>query len=1159
MAFFKKKSSNDGVPGTGEIGPKGTVLRTPQEGGPELSSLEIADARAWEAKSLPEWEPGQEILDTYKIEDKISGGMGHVYIVHHTKWDRKLAIKAPNQVMLSDRELFARILREAHSWTEMGLHPNIAYCYYVRNIENVPHIVVEYVNGGNLRQWIKEGKCRDYRLNLNLALQFCHGMEYAHGKGMIHRDIKPENVLMTQDGTLKITDFGLVRKTTDLREKMSFIQDLEPPSEANKSQDESLTQWGTFMGTEGYISPEQAASAGEVDERTDMFAFGICLYEMFCRAKPYDITYGPKQEPPEPAALSGEKDFPQLLAGVLKKCTQWDREDRYPNFAALRSQLVKIFHTLYGEDSPYAELEIVGLEADGYNNQGVSYWELGQYEKARRCFEKAVAVEHLHPPANWNLGNIDELNQTLAGDYREPTLDLLRGILQGAKLQTRHIRQLTGWAQNCLGDPFEHYLNNFYSGFALIVNNDREWVNAAVFSPDGRCLASGSEHGIIAVWNTELEKVEKLTDLIVGYLKGSTAAVESLAFSPDGLFLVSAHTDNVLRIWDMQELEPVTKLKLKGTPEGICSAVYSPDGRWLAAGGMDNAIRLWEIKPGRMFKRFTFELSRTLEGHTGPVRCVIFSPDGQLLISGSDDHTIKIWHLEKGGVTREIKAEGISSAAVSPDARHLAVGMADKTIKLWNIETGDLVFSMEGHTGAVLSVSFSFDGRFLVSGSEDRTIRLWDPATGKLLKSLMRHKSKVKAAAFSPDHRFIASVGHSMVQLWVNVLEPQLAVPLALDQLIKKQKEKKQLLSQLDHLITQKEYIKAYNFMAKPWSMEKFHRNSDFFPRFCQVRAKAHEVVDIFTVESCSVLKEFDNRVRTLAFSPDGRSLATAGTGKFVRIWDLERESISKEWLVTESDNHVFSIAFSSDGEWLVTASKDPEIKIWHAGSGKLVKTLEGHTAPVQSIAFSPDGKYLASGSWDKSVILWDIGSGMPIKTFTGHPASVYAVTFSPDGRLLASGSALGEKKSGASIIIRDVESGKPFQELHRDFVMSLAFSPNGQYLAVGKWANILEVWDIKEGIKMHVQHQERVQSKIPPSVNSVSFSSDGKFLASGCDDWTVKIWDIEKGKLLHTLRNHKGNVYTTAFSPDGLFLASGSDDLTTQLWIMIPKLTFQV
>ena len=178
MSFIKSLFGKS-KPGKGEISAKktardepdrksmGTILRRPDEvapptkkkAGAELTALEMAEKQDWEVKTLPVWQPGDVILDTYEVEDVISGGMGHVYIANHRNWNVKLAIKSPNEMMLSDRDFFARILREANSWTELGLHPNIAYCYYVRNIEDVPHIVVEYLDGGNLRQWIEEGKC----------------------------------------------------------------------------------------------------------------------------------------------------------------------------------------------------------------------------------------------------------------------------------------------------------------------------------------------------------------------------------------------------------------------------------------------------------------------------------------------------------------------------------------------------------------------------------------------------------------------------------------------------------------------------------------------------------------------------------------------------------------------------------------------------------------------------------------------------------------------------------------------------------------------------------------------------------------------------------------------------------------------------------------
>ena len=264
MSFLKKligKTSTD--KGDTKATPGGAVT-TLRKQGPELTALALTDQQTWEI-TLPVWEPGDVILDTYEVVNRISGGMGHVYIANHNKWNIKLAIKSPNEQMLSDRSFYARILREANAWTELGLHPNIAYCYYVRNIEAVPHIFIEYVDGGNLRQWIEDGKCIDYRTNLDLAIQFCHGMGHAHAKGMIHRDIKPENVLMTREGLLKITDFGLIKAIDAVSALNSAGVAQDNPAKGS-----TLTTIGTVMGTKQYMAPEQAEGAHNVDEQADL-------------------------------------------------------------------------------------------------------------------------------------------------------------------------------------------------------------------------------------------------------------------------------------------------------------------------------------------------------------------------------------------------------------------------------------------------------------------------------------------------------------------------------------------------------------------------------------------------------------------------------------------------------------------------------------------------------------------------------------------------------------------------------------------------------------------------------------------------------------------------------------------------------------------------
>ncbi|MDH3359262.1 MAG: protein kinase, partial [Desulfobulbaceae bacterium] len=159
-----------------------------------------------------EWQPGDIIMDRYKVEDVMSGAMGRVYICDHLGWGIKMAIKSPRPEVLADKEGIQRIIKEANGWIRMGMHPNIAACYYVLAVDRIPHLFIEYVDGGSLGDWLKTGRCKDLRTTLSLAVQFCHGMEYTHKQGVIHRDIKPANVLITKNALLKITDFGILLK-----------------------------------------------------------------------------------------------------------------------------------------------------------------------------------------------------------------------------------------------------------------------------------------------------------------------------------------------------------------------------------------------------------------------------------------------------------------------------------------------------------------------------------------------------------------------------------------------------------------------------------------------------------------------------------------------------------------------------------------------------------------------------------------------------------------------------------------------------------------------------------------------------------------------------------------------------------------------------------
>ncbi|WP_271253833.1 nSTAND1 domain-containing NTPase [Pseudanabaena sp. Chao 1811] len=287
----------------------------------------------------------------------------------------------------------------------------------------------------------------------------------------------------------------------------------------------------------------------------------------------------------------------------------------------------------------------------------------------------------------------------------------------------------------------------------------------------------------------------------------------------------------------------------------------------------------------------------------------------------------------------------------------------------------------------------------------------------------------------------------------------------------------------------------------------------------------------IYGMKEKNRLKGHSSGVYSIAFSPDGKQLATASDDNTVKIWSSDGKELQT---LKGHSSGVYSIAFSPDGKQLATASADNTVKIW-SSDGKELQTLKGHSSGVYSVAFSPDGKQLATASDDNTVKIWS-SDGKELQTLKGHSSRVYSVAFSPDGKQLATASADNTVK----IWSRD---GKELQTLkgHSSRVYSVAFSPDGKQLATASDDNTVKIWsrDGKElqTLKGHSRW-----------VSSVAFSPDGKQLATASGDNTVKIWSSD-GKELQTLKGHSSGVYSVAFSPDGKQLATASDDNTVKIW----------
>jgi len=282
------------------------------------------------------------------------------------------------------------------------------------------------------------------------------------------------------------------------------------------------------------------------------------------------------------------------------------------------------------------------------------------------------------------------------------------------------------------------------------------WVLSVAFSPDGKQIVSaGGADGTVKVWDVTMD--HELTKLA-----GHRSSVSSIAFSPDGRRLVSGSQDGMVKLWDTRSLTELMTLRSSQEKAIIYSVAFSPNGRYVASGGSAQTFKIWDAANGSEMTTF--------HGHEGPIETVAFSPDGKHVASGSGDKTIRVWDVSSGKELMTLKGHdsGLICVAFSPDGKFIAAGSRDPNIRVWEWQTGRESPMLRGHSrGIILSVAFSPDGKRIVSAcQEDHTVKVWDALTGAELTTL-KHADVVISAAFSPDgKRVISGCRDKTARVW---------------------------------------------------------------------------------------------------------------------------------------------------------------------------------------------------------------------------------------------------------------------------------------------------------------------------------------------------------------------------------------------------------
>ncbi|MBD2028165.1 WD40 repeat domain-containing protein [Leptolyngbya sp. FACHB-711] len=424
--------------------------------------------------------------------------------------------------------------------------------------------------------------------------------------------------------------------------------------------------------------------------------------------------------------------------------------------------------------------------------------------------------------------------------------------------------------------------------------------------------------------------------------------------------------------------------------------------------------------------------------------------------------------------------------------------------------------------GGVLSVTYSSDGTYLITGDSNGEIHLWDTTSGNKRMTCRGHKSWVWAVTSSPDGRLLASASDdNSVKLWD--------------------------METGDCLQTLSGHTSAANAVAfSPDGHLLASSSQDATIRLWHVNLSLQRSKEPIAQPFCT-LQGLTQRIWSIAFSPDGQTLASGSEDHHIHLWNITTGNCYQT--LQGHSGWVRSVAFDANGQLLASASSDGTLKLWDLEQGTCLKTFQGHTQEVTTAIFSPDGQSLASCSHDQIIKLWDIETGQCIKTLQGHSNRIWSIAFSPNGQSLASGG------DDHAIKVWDVRTGQCIKTWkgHTNEILCLALHTEHALMATGHEDETIKLWDLKTGqvIKTLRGHRDRVWAVAfsPQSTETDANELNQAILVSGSGDNTIKVWNWKTGQCLQTFEGHTSWIWSLAFSPNSKQLVSGSYDATVKLW----------
>jgi serine/threonine protein kinase/WD40 repeat protein len=1003
--------------------------------------------------------PTVRYFGDYELLGEIArGGMGVVYRARQVSLNRPVALKMITAGQLATPAAVQRFHTEAEAAARLD-HPHIVPIYEIGEHEGQHYFSMKLIEGGTLASQSGKQKAEggnsaieDQRSKVKnepqppyfssskekeiarMVATVARAVHYAHQRGILHRDLKPTNVLLDEQGEPHVTDFGLAKLAED---------------------DSSLTLSGAVLGTPAYMAPEQAAGgAKQLTTAADIYSLGAILYELLTGQPPFraetaveTLRQATEQEPTHPRILNSAVDHD--LETICLKCLSKDPQKRYGSAELLAQDLDRwrnrepiLARPVGNAEKAWrwcrrrpvvAGLLLALLIVFATGLAGV----LWQWRRAER--NAGAATDKLID------SYIAQARAIRATDRIGRRFDSLAAISNAAILNPSPAQR-------------EALRNEAISCFALTgLRVVKQWPVPAQGS-DGfwrfdiwrfdaglQLYAQVAEGGQITV-------SQVANDRVVARLPGLGCPVISIdGFSRDSRFLVASYADQTNRLWEISHGEPVLTIPRSNTlvtPLGNWWA-FTPDNHSLVLSHPDGSLSVYAVDTWTETKKIRMR-SRLMQFG--------FHPDGTTVVGLTRDgehDRVEIVNLANGKVLQTFVApDRLWSVACSPDGLSIAAGSESGRIYLWKIATGDRL-DIAAHQESVNGVAFNRAGTFLASVAFDSRFLVSDASTGRLVISGPGDGHQIQFAdddrsvayadglhvsllevtsrqglrflnranprpswfylAFSPDGRLLATGGDDDIRLWDPATARELAVvPAALGGAFHFHPDGKSLLIQMPGQGVQQWPIQRADritntlrlgprpaLIAKGDFLDFEVSGNGRFLVTSQIYAPAMALS--FDLENASVspITLPHSNVVSVAISPDGRFIATAGDGSGVKVWDVGSRKVLREWPAASGG----SVRFSPDGRWLATSGDGN--RLYRVGSWeprfKVTVSPDFASGGVGIEAFSPDGEIWAIANPPHDTHLYATATGQRLAVLEPpHPAATVSVAFSPDGTTLA-------------------------------------------------------------------------------------------------------------------------------------------------------------